>query len=206
VSHSSLLDESRVFLPKFLSAAEHDQLLKELGQFPTAAAYYLPHEMKEPEVLQADGWRGFVVADLGTGERKDVSGVVLSNSCDIDLSNRRTLIPRVIFAPLISVANYRARLSGAGMVDNKIERHISAIRQQAVTNIFHLPSMSYGPEESIILFDDIHVQPVNMFLHGNRSRIFRLSQVAFYAFLLKISIHFTRMQEGVRRFPDAVAS
>lgn len=206
MTHSSLFDELRVFLPKFLSAAEQDQLLEELGKFPAAASYYLPHEMKKPEILQADGWRGFVVADVSSGERKHVSGVVLSNSCDIDLSNRRALIPRMIFSPLISVTIYRARLSKSGMADKKIEDHLSAIRQQVVTNIFHLPAMSYGPEESIILLDGIHVQPVNMFLEGSRSRLFRLSQVAFYAFLLKLSIHFTRMQEGVKRFPDAIAS
>lgn len=142
MNQSSLLEELRVFLPKFLSEAEHHQLVDELGTFPTASAFYLPHEMKEPQILQADGWRGFLIADIQSGERKHVSGVVLSNSCDIDLSNKRTLLPRVIFSPLISVAAYRARLSSSGMADHRIEDQLRAIREQTVTNIFHLPSMN----------------------------------------------------------------
>ena len=83
---------------------------------------------------------------------------------------------------------------------------MAASGKQVGANIFYLPSMSCGPDESIILLDGIHVQPMDMFTNDSRKRLFRLNQVAFYAFLLKLSIHFTRMQEGVKRFPEAKAS
>jgi hypothetical protein len=35
------------------------------------------------------------------------------------------------------------------------------------------------------------------------NKIFALTQSAFYLFLIKLSIHFTRFQEGVHRFSSS---
>ena len=76
---------------------------------------------------------------------------------------------------------------------------LTAIRDQRVTSIFHLPEGAWGPE-GIVLLGTIHAHPLDDFLAKDRTRLFTLSQYAFYIFLVKLSIHFTRMQENVRRF------
>ena len=54
-------------------------------------------------------------------------------------------------------------------------------------------------EESSALFGDVRSQPLDHFMAGDRSLLFRLSDFGFYLFLFKLSIHFTRMLEGVER-------
>ena len=206
MNHETLLEQLRIFLPKYLSPSEQKELWEELRAFPSPRGFYLPSDDVMPDLLQGDGWRGFVAIDVVSGERKSTRGIILSNSCDIDLSNSRTLLPNLIFSPLISLAAYSARLTSAGLEPTKIESLIETIRRQEVSNIFFLPAMSYGPDESVVLLDTVHVQPVQMFVDGTRTRLFRLNQVAFYVFLIKLSIHFTRLQEGVKRFSAQAAS
>lgn len=201
-----LLDQLRIFLPKYLSASEQTQLWEELRSFPSPKAFYLPHAEVEPDLLQGDGWKGFVAVDVVTNQRKETRGIILSNSCDIDLRNPRTLLPNLIFAPLISLAAYASRLEAAGLESSRVDNQLDTIRRQEVSNVFFLPAMTDGPNESIVLLDTVHVQPVKMFVDGSRRRLFRLNQVAFYAFLIKLSIHFTRIQEAVKRFPTQAAS
>jgi hypothetical protein len=206
VNHETLLEQLRIFLPKYLSPSEQKELWEELRAFPSPRGFYLPSDDVTPDLLQGDGWRGFVAIDVVSGERKSTRGIILSNSCDVDLSNSRTLLPNLIFAPLISLAAYSARLTSAGLKPATIESLIETIRRQEVSNIFFLPAMSYGPDESVVLLDTVHIQPVQMFVDGTRTRLFRLNQVAFYVFLIKLSIHFTRLQEGVKRFSAQAAS
>ncbi len=202
----AIIDQLRVFLPKYLSPSEQRELWEELRAFPTPRGFYLPPDESAPDLLQGDGWKGFVAIDVSSGERKVTRGIILSNSCDIDLNNSRTLVPNLIFAPLLLLSAYSARLVSAGMETMRVESQMESIRRQEVSNIFYLPAMSYGPDESIVLLDTVHTQPVKMFVDGARTRLFRLNQVAFYAFLIKLSIHFTRVQEGVKRFAAPVAS
>jgi len=206
VNQAVLLEQLRIFLPKYLTPSEQKELWEELRAFPSPKGFYLPHAEVEPDLLQGDGWKGFIAIDVVTSQRKETRGIILSNSCDIDLSNDRTALPNLIFAPLISLAAYSARLEAADVERSRILSQLETIRRQEVSNVFFLPSMSYGPEESIVLLDTVHVQPVRMFVDGSRTRLFRLNQVAFYAFLIKLSIHFTRLQEGVKRFSSQAAS
>jgi hypothetical protein len=128
------------------------------------------------------------------------SGVILSNSCDIDQNNPRALPTSVLFAPLISLDRYCKRLLAAGKTDAQVQTTLASIRAQRVTSVFFLPHAPYGPPEGIILLDDIHAHPLKDFLVCDRSQLFRLNQYGFYIFLIKLSIHFSRFQqEGVKR-------
>src|ERR1700689_1047795 len=87
------------FLPKYLFPGEKQDLFEGLKQFPQKLNYY-SNNSTEP-LLQGDGWRGFVAIDFATRESKVVSGIVISNSCDIAPSNTRAIEMNVLFAPLI---------------------------------------------------------------------------------------------------------
>jgi hypothetical protein len=91
-------------------------------------------------------------------------------------------------------------LIAAGESEEQVTSVVDTIRRQRVTSIFHLPERTYGPEESMVRLDDVHVHPSVDFLRRNRKRIFRLDQFSFYLLLLKLSIHFCRSYEGVSRF------
>ena len=194
-----LFEQFRAFLPKYLSPADSRQLFSELSQFPSGKAFYL-FRQSDDGVLQGDAWKGLVAIDFMTAGRKTVSGVVLSNSCDVDSENKRNYPVKILFSPLITLAKYLDYLSKGGVSESRIQTIGDDIRRQYVTSIFYLPGISGKIDESIILLDDIHHHPLDNFVKTERELGFRLSQYGFYLLLLKLSIHFCRFQEGVRRF------
>jgi hypothetical protein len=193
-----LFDQVKLYLPKYLTPLAVKQLFEELREFPDNSNFYW-HGTPPSELLQGDGWKGLVAIDFRTLEKKAVSGVILSNSCDIDISNPRGRAMNVLFVPLIRLSSYERLLASGGRTPEQIGDTLSSIRKQTVTYIFHLPDIPAIMDESIVLLDDIHAHPLADFLTCERSRIFSLTQSAFYVFLLKLSIHFSRFQEGFAR-------
>lgn len=198
-------EQIELYLPKYLSPDERKYLLSELSSFPDNMRYYLASDKSRTEtnLLQGDGWKGFALIDFYSFKKRRVAGVVLSNSCDIAIENQRSLPVRIIFSPLVSLAKYEERLrknKTAAQIDNIL----TDIRKQRSTSIFYLPEYSGFLEESIILLDNVHCHPVDDFMKVRKAKIFTLSQYGFYVFLIKLSIHFTRFQENVHRFPAAV--
>jgi hypothetical protein len=196
-------EQIKLFLPKYLSPSEKSQLYSELSKFPDNTNFYLTDDSLKDDLLQGDGWRGFVAIDFASGSRKFVSGIVLSNSCDISPENHRDIPVKILFCPLIELAKYQDMLKSIGKNPDQILSITSSIKKQQVTSMFFLPEHAGVIKESIILLDDIHAQPLASFVASERSSLFTLSQFGFYIFLLKLSIHFSRFQEGIKRFPLA---
>jgi hypothetical protein len=194
-----LFDQIRLFLPKYLTPVDQRQLFEELRRFPANPNLYLPPGTLSEDLLQGDGWQGLVAVDFTTLERKAISGVILSNSCDIEVQNPRLLPTNVLFAPLIGLGKYSTLLLEKGRTQSQVEDTLRSIRTQEITSLFFLPNGAYGPSESLVMLDDIHAHPLMDFVHRARSQLFRLNQYGFYILLLKLSIHLSRFQEGVRR-------
>jgi hypothetical protein len=98
--------------PHYLTQPERIRLAEALQQYESANYYT---SMWPDDLLQGDGWSGLEIINVENGDRDRVKGITLSNSCDIDRTNRRDMPPRVIFAPLVTLQRFRDRLSEAGM-------------------------------------------------------------------------------------------
>lgn len=198
-------NEFEVALPHYLTHAQREALLADLRAFPATHNYYMRSGRPE-ELLQGDGWKGFVVIRFEDGERKPVSGVIISNSCDIDVNNRRDLNRNILFAPIVSMSKLTEVIRSVKGQEADVQEKLAAIRRQEIFSMFYLPAFGESSEEAVILLDDIHSHPVEHFMGTDRQRLFRLSQTGFYLFLFKLSLHFTRMGEGVARFEEADGS
>lgn len=195
-----LFEQAKIYLPKYLSAAKLEELWAELKSFPDNRSFYSAESNLPVSPLQSDGWTGLVVIDFYSQERKTVpAGLILSNSCDISPENPRALPPNILFTPLIKLAEYGAQLHNSGMLSARVESLFGQIRKQRVSSIFRLPPNGSVLDESIALLDDIHGHPLPDFLKSGGSRLFSLSNFGFYLFLFKLSIHFTRVREGISR-------
>lgn len=189
-------EQIKLFLPKYLTPSQQKDLYVELSSHQDNYNYYLP-SCYEENFLQGDSWKGLVVVNFTTLEKKVVSGVIISNSCDNDPANN-PVNRNILFSPLIKLSKYVNLLQQAGK--QNIEDILQSIRKQKTTNIFYLPSFASLLEESIILLDDIHSHPLSHFIQCEKAKIVTLNQYAFYIFLIKLSIHFSRFQENIVRF------
>lgn len=187
-------------IPYYLTQEAKDNLIKALDSFPRQIDYYI--NRFNDEILQGDGWTSVEVISFESTERKSIKAVLLSNSCDIDPENKRDFPAKLTFAPLIKLNSYWQLLKMAGLDEQQIEGKFTAIREQKITSLFYFPKGACLEEDYVALLDDVHTVPYQYFsTQPARKKLFTLSQVGFYLFLLKLSVHFCRFHEEVHRDP-----
>lgn len=181
-------------LPPYLTEADKSKLLAQLKNFPAGDFFGVSFD---PEAVQGDAWRGFIVLDFDTGARDSVAGLVVSNSCDIAGANNPDPDQNILFVPLLGLHSYQEVLREHGHDDDYIASQFAQIRAQKVHRIFYLPANGKVHPEMMALLDDIHPHPLSRF--QGAARIFTLSMYGWYVLLMKLSVHFTRMTDGVQR-------
>lgn len=198
-------DEFKSYLPKYLSTAAKESLFAELSQFPDNidSRVYTFRLRDEPTLFQGDGLASLWVADLPSPTIGKVRVMVLSNSCDIAQGNKRLFGPRLLYCPIISFAKYESLLRAQERLQSGFDRagHLDAIRKQRNSSMFYLPKNDKLGEEGIALLDRINncdAQAINL-EELLKNRLFTLSDYGFYLFLFKLSLHLTRIREGVGR-------
>jgi hypothetical protein len=194
---SDIFEKVKLHLPPYLSPEKKEQLYQELKSFPEKFSYYIFKD--EPDVLQGDGWSGFEIISLETKEVKKIKAIVLSNTCDIDPNNKRVTPPKIIIAPLIALEKFIQVLENEQIPEIEIKEKVKAIKRQEITSIFYLPANEKLEKDHVVLLDDLYSQLFNSFAQSDRKKLFTLSQSGFYLFLLKLSIHFCRFNDGVIR-------
>ena len=193
---SELFELADRFLPSYLLPGTRRRLLEQIDSFPHTRGYY--SAISTPDYLQGDGWTGFIVFNFISGERRSVRGLVISNSCDVAAENSTVSGQRVVFAPVIRLERFEALLKTSDRTEQQVQSTIDALKKQHINNAFYLPQCAAIPE-SLILLDDLHSVPLDYFWAAEKTRLFRLSDFGFWLFLLKLSIHLTRLHEEVER-------
>ena len=198
-------------LPHYLTTEERGALhgaLKDISE-GRSAEYLLSdyHDSFKGQMLQGDGWRGFELFEFKTGTRHLVPGIVLSNTCDVDPNNPRDIPSKIIFSPLVPLTVYETKLRDAGVDDKRLANKMTSIKEQKITDTFYLPASGNLAEDHVIRFDDIHSMPMDVHSESQSSKkLFTLSNLGFYMLVLKLSIHFCRLQENINRDADMSAS
>ena len=197
------LDDIRVYLPKYLSSENYEQLISELRSFPSNIDKRLyTYGLEQDIIYQGDGLRDMPVVNIEDLEAgvKYRPCMIVSNTCDMDLSNIRLFPTTILYTPIVQLSNYIHVLERYGASTDKIRNHIADIKAQKVSSIFYLPSIG-EMEESVVLLDRIlHVS--HKYVDRNSvdaRRLFSLSDYGFYLFVFKMSIHLSRIREGVNR-------
>lgn len=200
-------EEVKKYLPQYLSAESQDKLFEEIKGFPGNIDDRLYSKiLKEEDIMyQGDGIDGMLVINLPSKDIKPLRSIILSNTCDIQQENRRLYPSRIIYAPIFNLEKYQQMISHE-YKDNtdescRINEHIKSIKNQMTTQIFYLPKCDALEFDSIVFLDRLNNCPSNIFEHGEikKRKLFSLSDYGFYLFLIKLSIHFTRVREDVER-------
>jgi hypothetical protein len=201
-------EDVKKYLPQYLSDFANENLFSELKNFPENldTKLYTNYLTETESLYQGDGICGLPHAELPSPYIKEVNGMILSNTCDVDQSNPRLSPTKLVHAPIINLNKYQSMLVEL-FVDTKqkpqeyIDQHISSIKNQYISHIFYLPKGSGLHEDSLIFFDRVSSLPSNYIAKNKivEKRLFTLSDFGFYLFLFKLSVHFTRVRENVSR-------
>lgn len=191
-------DSIKEQIPYYLTSKDKEDLVRELKNLSDKTSYYTT---QYPEsVLQGDGWSLLQFYDFDSGEKCSILGIILSNSCDAASENKRDIPAQVTFSPIVYLSGYVEELRKAGVDETRITQKVQAIRKQQITNIFYLPKGDKLEDEGIVLFGLVHTMPLSVFEKDSaKKKYFTLNQTGFYLFLLKLSVHFCRFQENLRR-------
>lgn len=204
------LEEIKLYLPQYLSEDKLTELKMELRKFGSdndSGRYFTDRLKSEPNLFQGDGTIA-PVCNLPDTEVREARVLLLSNTCDMALENTRLNPCRIMYAPILNLEKYIEMLHAKGVDEKRINSHVTDIKNQQISQIFYLPTSvlgnernSIGGHDSIVLFDrtmSIALTQRNVeSMIG--SRVFTLSNYGFYVLLLKLSYHFTRIQEKVDR-------
>lgn len=188
-------------IPYYLSQNAKENLVKALDNFPRQVNYYTDKYPRE--ALQGDAWTSVDVVRFEDGVRKQIRAVLLSNSCDIDPANKRELPPKLTFASMVRLNRYEKLLVNAGLEERQVTDKVNAIKEQRVTSLMYFPKGGALEDDYVALLDDVHTLPSQVFeSKTDHTKLFTLSDVGFYLFVLKLSVHFCRLHEEVARGPD----
>lgn len=197
-------EDINIFLPKYLSSESEKELYRSLQEFPSNIdqRIYTTYLKDEPVIFQGDGLTDLLAVNLPDTQIKKVPAIILSNTCDIDPTNKRNFPSQIVYAPIISLEKYAALLKRSLLdSEERIKGHLEAIRKQYVTQILYLPHLEGSLDESIVFLDRVyHIG--NDYIDRDKlkaSRLFTLSDYGNYLFLFKLSLHFTRIQDKVER-------
>ena len=187
-------------IPYYLSQRAKENLATALDRFPRQINYYT--DLYKEEFLQGDCWTSVEILRFEDGTKKLIKALLLSNSCDVAPENKRDLPTKLSFASMVKLERYVNLLKNAGLDQKQIATKVIAIKEQKVTSLVYFPKGAALEEDYIALLDDIHTVPSQAFINRNEKiKVFALSNVGFYLFVLKLSVHFCRLHEEVVRDP-----
>lgn len=193
-------EEIKIFLPQYLGSADLHTLFQDLKEFPDNLWKMYTHSLKDsPTLYQGDGISEFG-ALLEPKNEKDFYAIILSNTCDMSPDNRRKIPARALYVPLLKLTKLKEMLFNQ-FPHQTVESFISDIRSQRVTQALYLPKGFGFPDEFVAFLDCIsNIDAAKVYAtHIPNKRLFTLSNYGFYILLLKLSMHFTRIREGVNR-------
>ena len=208
------LELIRTFLPKYLTPELEEKLFNTVNEnFPLSIDPNLIYS-----VLDNNYYQGDALVDIPFSNfEKDsfnmayLSGILLSNSCDISSENVRLENPNFQFATIFSLDEYILLLEDRKIGEEKIRSFVQTLKSNRISNLFYLPEKKNGElviiKESFVRFDLNVTLPAVIFESEHYSkdyapdgdRLFSFTNYGFYLFLIKLSIHFCRFREGVFR-------
>lgn len=198
------IEDVRAYLPKYLSPGAEESLFSELENFPENidSRLYTSLLKDEETLFQGDGIKDLLVTSLPDTRIGNAPSIILSNTCDIDKNNKRFFTSQMVYAPIFDLEKYKNRLISRGIKsEESVKSHLADIRRQHITQIFFLPKWSELEHDSLVFLDRLS-SCSNDFVPVEKLRelrLFTLSQYGHYLFLFKLSVHFTRIAEGVER-------
>lgn len=163
---------------------------------------YLDTDFIDDSLAQGDSITDIPYVLLPDENLKIGPTLILSTACDISSLNVKPYPMRVVYAPVLNMEKYIELLRSRNKYSDE---HIEKIRNQKISQIFHLPKTSQNPIESIVLLSMSCSCKVEVFEENLRSgkRIFRLNDKGHFYLLEHLTNLYVRLTEDTiaQHFP-----
>lgn len=194
-------EDIKKYLPQYLSDSDAKQLFSALKDFPNNIdeRFYSNYSLDDNILYQGDCLKDIPAFYLPDTRSKLSQSMAISNTCDMDLNNKRLWNTHILFSQIILLEKLEKALYQK-FSEDRISNYISSLKKQQITNAFYLPK-SKNLDEAVAFFDYTNSFDINFVDRESlkEKRLVSLSNYGFYILLLKLSIHFTRIQEKVQR-------
>ena len=194
-------EDIKKYLPQYLSDRDAKQLFSALKDFPNNIdeRFYTNYSLDDNILYQGDCLKDIPAFNLPDTRTKLSQSMAISNTCDMDLNNKRLWNTRILFSQIILLEKLEKGLCQRFPKD-RVTNYINSLKKQQITNAFYLPK-SKNLDEAVAFFDYTNSFDINYIDRESlkERRLVSLSNYGFYILLLKLSIHFTRVQEKVER-------
>lgn len=217
IENEDNLELIQKFLPQYLTPKQTEDLMSNVRKyfpFSTDPGLIYTKSLDSDIYYQGDGMKDIPFSIFHNGKfiTSYLTGIIMSNTCDISTDNSRLDTPNIQYAAIFSLAEYIEILNEKDISEERINSFKAALKENRITNLFYLPKWSNGSsilEESFIRFDQNVTLPSGIFHKEDSTydkkyapkgdRLFSFQNYGFYLFLIKLSIHYSRFQEGVFR-------
>ena len=201
-------------LPAYLLDYQKERLSRALGQFQgsdsenTEIDYSDFYLFNPPQTLLQGDLMLSVPRPIWNIERQIFEtffsrGLLISNSCDVALDNKRTIQKDAVFAPIIPLSEFEKDLIEKDFNRQKIESIFKQLKNQLYSNILYLPSPERAHNGFIVYLDQLFSLPNEeiVFLQKDltKHRYQTLDNFGSYLMIVKLSFHFCRVPEEVER-------
>lgn len=200
---NNLDEEIKKYLPQYLSEVELNNLRKELEKFPTDGTkdtVYTIALANADYLLQGDGVANMDYINFPNVVIKPIDVMLLSNTCDMSIENKRMNPCRIMYAPILKFDIYARKLRES-FPSQRVDNHLRDIKAQQISQAMFLPKGGKMDYDGIVFFDRAISIPLSEETMQSMcdNKLFTLSNFGLYLLLLKLSIHFTRIQERIDR-------
>lgn len=200
---NNLDEEIKKYLPQYLSEIELNNLRKELENFPTDGTkdtVYTIALANADYLLQGDGVANLNYINFPDVVIKPIDVILLSNTCDMSIENKRMNPCRIMYAPILKFDIYARKLRES-FPSQRVDNHLRDIKAQQISQAMFLPKGGKMDYDGIVFFDRAISIPLSEETMQSMcdNKLFTLSNFGLYLLLLKLSIHFTRIQERIDR-------
>ncbi|PIU55406.1 MAG: hypothetical protein COS89_07485, partial [Deltaproteobacteria bacterium CG07_land_8_20_14_0_80_38_7] len=157
-----LFEEIKLYLPKYLSPTAEENLFEALREYPeNIDSSKLYSNMDKEIIYQGDGLKNLLFIKLPEESIRMVNSMIVTNTCDNNMSNPRLFKTCVCYTPIISLKKYISVLNTEIKDLKRIAQHVSNLKKQKITQIFFLPEGGNIKEDSFVFLDRIVSCDVN---------------------------------------------
>ena len=185
------------FLPQYLNDNYKEMLASNLANFPNNMdKIYMNNQdylNNKDSILQSDI---FEYKDESLNKPKRV--LVISNTCDNSGDNKRDFPLNIACVPLIKLQKLLNCLRKNQKKEDEIIDFEKKVKSQKYSNLLFFPKINNNDDDYIACFDKPFSEEREQF-NKKSNKLMSLSNYGFYIFLLKLSIHFTRILEKINR-------